>query len=143
MLLTILALTTLSLGASFLPAVRRLKMSYPAGQFLILVFCVSVGALADLKILLNAAPTMFLFVAFSLFGLFLLHIFLARIAEIDGDTVLITSTSAICSPPFVGLTAAAINNRDLIAPGITTGLLGFAAGNYLGVLTARILGTRF
>jgi len=143
MLLTILALTTLSLGASFIPAVRRLKMSYPAGQFLILVFCVSVGALADLKILLNAAPTLFLFVAFSLFGSFLLHILLARIAGIDGDTVLITSTSAICSPPFVGLTAAAINNRELIAPGITTGLLGFAAGNYLGVLTAQILGSRF
>ena len=141
MVLTILTLTTLSLGASFIPVVRRQKMSYPVGQFLILVFCVSVGALADLKILFNAAPTMFLFVGFSLFGSFLLHIFLARLAGIDGDTVLITSTSAICSPPFVGLTAAAINNRDLIAPGITTGILGYAMGNYLGVLTAQILGS--
>lgn len=62
MVLTILTLTTLSLGASFIPVVRRQKRSYPVGQFLILVFCVSVGALADLKILLNAAPTLFLFV---------------------------------------------------------------------------------
>ncbi len=140
MVLTILALTTLSLVASFLPPVRRQKMSYPVGQFLILVFCVSVGALADLKILLNAAPSLFLFVGFSLVGSFLLHILLARMAGIDVDTVLVTSTSAICSPPFVGLTAAAIKNRDLIAPGITTGILGHAVGNYLGVLVAQILG---
>ena len=137
MVLTILALTTLALAASFVPVVRRQKMSYPAGQYLILVFCVSVGALADLKILLEAAPSLFLFVGFSLFGSFLLHILLARLVGVDGDTVLVTSTSAICSPPFVPLTAAAIGNRDLIAPGITTGILGHAVGNYLGVLVAQ------
>ncbi len=140
MVLTILALTTLALAASFIPFVRRQKMSYPVGQYLILVFCLSVGALADLKILLNAAPSLFLFVGFSLFGSFLLHILLARILKIDVDTVLVTSTAAICSPPFVPLTAAAIGNRDLIAPGITTGILGHAAGNYLGVLVAQALG---
>ena len=143
MVLTILALTTLALAASFLPLVRRRKMSYPTGQFLILVFCVSVGALADLKILLQAAPSLFLFVGFSLFGSFLLHVLLARLAKIDGDTLLVTSTSAICSPPFVPLTAAAIGNRHLIAPGITTGILGHAAGNYLGVLMAQVLGSYF
>ena len=47
-----------------------MKMSYPLGQFLILVFCVSVGALADLKVLVQAAPSLFLFVAFCLFGSF-------------------------------------------------------------------------
>ena len=139
MVLTILALTTLALAASFIPFVQKQKMSYPLGQYLILVFCVSVGALADLKILLEAAPSLFLFVGFSLFGSFLLHIILARLAKIDTDTVLITSTSAICSPPFVPLTAAAINNRDLIAPGITTGILGHAFGTYLGILMAQLL----
>ena len=135
--LTILTLTTLSLAASFIPVVRRQRMSYPVGQFLILVFCVSVGALADLKILVEAAPSLFLFVGFCLFGSFLVHVVLARLAGIDGDTVLVTSTAAICSPPFVGLTAAAIGNRDLIAPGITVGILGHAFGNYLGVLVAQ------
>ena len=139
MLFTILALTTLSLAVSFIPAVRNMKMSYPLGQFLILVFCVSVGALADLKVLVQAAPSLFLFVAFCLFGSFLLHVIVSRMAGIDADTVLITSTAAICSPPFVPLTAAAIGNRDLIAPGITTGILGYALGNYLGVFVARML----
>ena len=64
---------------------------------------------------------------------------MSRLAGIDADTVLITSTAAICSPPFVPLTAAAIGNRDLIAPGITTGILGYALGNYLGVFVARML----
>jgi uncharacterized membrane protein len=143
MVLTILALTTLSLAASFIPGVRRQQLSYPVGQFLILVFCVSVGALADLKILLQAAPSLFLFVGFCLFGSFLLHILLARIFGVDTDTLLVTSTSAICSPPFVGLTAAAIGNREMVAPGITTGILGHAVGNYLGVAAAGALGALF
>ncbi|MDF1566428.1 MAG: DUF819 family protein [Spirochaetaceae bacterium] len=143
MVLTILTLTTLSLAASFIPGVRQQQLSYPVGQFLILVFCVSVGALADLKILLQAAPSLFLFVGFCLFGSFLLHILLARVFRVDTDTLLVTSTSAICSPPFVGLTAAAIGNRDMVAPGITTGILGHAVGNYLGVAAAGALGALF
>ena len=135
----ILALTTVGLASSFIPAVRRQPMTYPLGQFVILVFCVAVGALGDLSILLKAAPGLFGYVAMVLFGSFLVHVLLCRLAGVDVDTLLVTSTSAICSPPFVGITASAVGNRDLIVPGITTGILGYAGGTYLGVLMAKLL----
>jgi len=58
---------------------------------------------------------------------------------VDRDTMMISSTAAICSPPFVGMVAGALGNRALIAPGIAAGILGYAMGNYLGVMASRLL----
>jgi uncharacterized membrane protein len=54
--------------------------------------------------------------------------------------MMISSTAAICSPPFVGVTAMAIKRPSLIAPGITAGLMGYALGNYLGILVFKLFG---
>ncbi len=134
----ILALTTLSLLLAVHPRVRRLKGTYTLGQFAIYVFCVAVGAMGNLNRILGAAPSILAYVAVVLLGSFLLHALLCRVAGIDADTMLIASTAAVCSPPFVGITAGALDREDLIAPGMAAGLLGYAAGNYLGVLTARL-----
>jgi uncharacterized membrane protein len=79
------------------------------------------------------------FVAMAVLGSFALHILYCRLLKIDVDTMLVTSTSAIMSPPFVGLTAVALGNREIVMAGITTGLIGYAAGNYLGILVAQVL----
>jgi len=55
------------------------------------------------------------------------------------EEIMISSTAAICSPPFVGLVAGALGDKKIIAPGITAGIVGYAVGNYLGVLVARVL----
>jgi len=34
--------------------------------------------------------------------------------------------------------ASAMNNRKLLVPGITIGIIGFAVGNYLGILAERV-----
>ncbi len=44
-----------------------------------------------------------------------------------------TSTALVCSPPFVPMIANAIKNKNVILPGITVGIIGYAIGNYLGV----------
>jgi uncharacterized membrane protein len=43
------------------------------------------------------------------------------------------------SPPFVPMIAAAMGNRDAMVTGLTIGLVGYAVGNYLGVLLAQFL----
>jgi len=137
-MVVILVITTLSLGASFIPRIRNTKMTFQAGEYIILIFCLAVGAMGNFRELLHSAPRIFLFVALALFGSVLVHLLLCRIFRIDVDTMLITSTSAICSPPFVGVVAVSLNNRSLILPGITTGIIGYAAGNYLGILLAQL-----
>lgn len=138
-IVVILALTTLSIGASLLHSVKRLRAAFKLGEYIILVFCVVVGSMANVGEMLAASPAILGFVAFAVFGSFGLHLLLCRLFHVDVDTMLVTSTAAICSPPFVGLVAIAIDNRRLIAAGITTGIAGYAIGNYLGVAISLAL----
>ena len=62
-----------------------------------------------------------------------LHCLLCRLAGVDGDTFMVTSVAAVGSPPFVPLMARALNNPAAILPGMTTGVIGYALGSYLGI----------
>ncbi|MGM0675333.1 MAG: DUF819 family protein [Spirochaetota bacterium] len=135
----ILLLTTGAIAASFHPRVRRLETSFSLGEYVVLVFCAVVGSMADVGRIMSASPTILLFVSFTVLLSLLLHLALARIFRIDVDTMIVTSTAAICSPPFVGMVAVSIGNKAIIAAGITAGILGYAIGNYLGVFTGLLL----
>lgn len=62
-------------------------------------------------------------------------------ARVDRDTANITSVAGIFGPPFVPPVAKALGNREIIVSGITTGILGLALGNYLGMGMAWLLRT--
>ena len=47
--------------------------------------------------------------------------------------MIVTSISAICSPPFVPVAANALKNQAVLVSGLATGIIGYAAGNYLGI----------
>ncbi len=138
-IVVIVSLTTLAIGASFIPQVRHMPTSFKIGEFIILVFSLVVGSMADLQRMLVASPAILLFVAFAVFVSLSLHLLLCKVFGVDVDTMLITSVSAICSPPFVGMVAISLRNRQVIAAGITTGIIGYAIGNYLGIFTALML----
>lgn len=55
-LVTILLITTLSVAASCAERLRRIRHTFTLGQLFILVFCLSVGMLADLKTLAGTSP---------------------------------------------------------------------------------------
>ena len=46
---------------------------------------------------------------------------------------MVTSVAAVGSPPFVPMMARALNNPGAILPGMTTGVIGYALGSYLGI----------
>ena len=135
----IVSLTTLAIGASFIPQVRHMPTSFKIGEYIILIFSLVVGSMADLQRMLVASPAILLFVAFAVFVSLGLHLLLSKLFRVDVDTMLVTSVSAICSPPFVGMVAISLKNRRVIAAGITTGIIGYAVGNYLGIFTALML----
>ncbi|MFW5688791.1 MAG: hypothetical protein ACOC1U_04385 [Spirochaetota bacterium] len=55
------------------------------------------------------------------------------------DTMIITSTAAVCSPPIVGMVGIAVRNRAIISAGIVVGIIGYAVGNYLGIFIALVV----
>ena len=111
-MIAILLITSLALLATCVPAVRKIPYTFQAGEYFILVFCLAVGSLADVARVLATAPQVMAYVALAVFGSLALHILYCRLLKIDVDTMLVTSTSAIMSPPFVGLTAVALGNRE-------------------------------
>lgn len=142
MIVLILTLTTLSIAASFLPAVRNWEKSYDAGMYLVLVFSLVVASMVDVRALdFSSGIWLLAYIAFVIFGSLLLQVLLGRLFRVDADTAVITSVAMINSPLFVPMIAESMKNRRIIFSGITIGIIGYAVGNYLGVLVAQILGS--
>ena len=141
MTVLILSLTTLGIAASFWKPLKKRKHGYDIGMYFIYVFSVVVASMADLRNL-NAGGSLRLlgWLTFVIFGSLLLELLLAKLLRIDADTMTVSSVAYICSPPFVPMMAAAMKNRSVLAGGLAVGVVGYAAGNYLGFLMAQLLG---
>lgn len=135
----ILLITTFGIAASFIPKIKNIKKTFQTGMYFILIFSLVVSSMADIRKLVNISFDLFWYVGLAMFGSHLLHAFLARFFKIDADTVIISGSALICSPPFVPVVAGALKNRDVILTGLIVGIVGYAVGNYLGVLIAYTL----
>ena len=76
----------------------------------------------------------------AVFGSLLLQVLFARMFRIEADMMVIASVTYINSPPFVPMMAAAMKNKNVLVPGLSIGILGYAVGNYLGFLMSQLLG---
>jgi uncharacterized membrane protein len=137
--LVILLITTLGIGASFFRSVRALPMTFSTANYMLLVFALAMGSMADFRELIEASSALFWFCGFVVFGSILVHYLLAILFRVDRDTLMISSTAAIFGPAFIGPVANAIGNKEIIPIGIALGLIGYAIGNYLGLGLAYIL----
>ena len=135
----ILAISTLAIMASTFKRVRKIKRTFEAGTYLILVFSIAVASQVTTSTIGNINPSIFLFITIATLGSLLMHVLLSALFRIDTDTTLASSISLICSPPFVPVVAGAVKNKAIIGPGIAVGLFGYAVGTYVGFLLARLL----
>ena len=143
MVVAILSIATLGVLCSFIPAVRRIEMSFQLGQYIILIFCLAVSSMADISKMIETAPVLMGFVFIAVFLAAAIHVLFAAVFKIDADTMIITSIAAIFSPPFVPMVAAALKNRLVLFTGIITGIVGWVIGTYLGISYAYILKNLF
>lgn len=138
-IIIILTVTTIGIALSFVKKIESRPGSYELGEYFLLVFCLALGSLADLSEVVSSASSVLSFTAFVMFGSIILHVLLSSIFRLDRDTVIITSVAGIYGPAFVGPIAKVLNNRSVILAGMTTGLIGYAIGNYLGIGVAMLL----
>jgi uncharacterized membrane protein len=135
----ILLITTFGIAASFIPKIKKIKKTFQLGMYLILIFSITVASMADVSKLANISFSLFYYVGLAMFGSHLLHIIIAKFFKIDADTVLISGSALICSPPFVPVVAGALKNKEIILTGLVVGIAGYAIGNFLGISVAYIL----
>ena len=140
MTVLILSLTTLGIAASFWTPLKERKGGYDIGMYCIYVFSVVVASMADLRSLsVGGSLNLLFYLSFVIFFSLTLQVLMAKLLKVDADTMTVSSVAYICSPPFVPMMAAAMKNRSVLAGGLAVGVVGYAAGNYLGFLMSRLL----
>ncbi len=139
----ILSITTLGIVCSFNKKVQNINKTFQLGMVIIYIFCFVVASMAKFDMIININIPVMLFIIFAIFGSMLIHALLCKIFKIDTDTFIITSASAICSPPFVPVVAAGLKNKEIILSGLTTGIIGYTIGNYLAISFAYLIKTFF
>ncbi len=136
----ILTITTLGLLASLFKPLNKLKLSFPLGMYFIIVFCLALSSMANLRSMFQIEfLELFLYVFLVVFGSMFIHVSLARLFKIDTDTTIITITALTYSPPFVPAVAGALKNKEIIIGGLAVGILGYAFGTYLGIFIGSVL----
>lgn len=135
----ILGITTLALIFSFNKKIRHFEGSQEWGQYFLMVFCVAVGSLANISQLVSGSSWYFLFTGLIMFGSILLHFLCCFFLKIDRDTAIITSMAGIFGPAFVAPMSQVLKNKTILVSGVTTGLMGIAVGNFIGVAVAYLI----
>ncbi len=131
--LVMLMITLLGVVGSFYSKIRNFKTSEAYGNFFITVFCFSMGLVLDVRLIFQHIDTLF-FVTFGLVFISLgLQVILSRIFKINAEVMMICAVACVMSPAFVPMFVKHFHNDELLLPGITTGLAGFAVGNLLGL----------
>ncbi|MFA7116380.1 MAG: DUF819 family protein [Bacteroidales bacterium] len=140
MVIIMLSLTSFAIAASFITYIQKAKKTYDIGMYLVLIFSVVVASMVNIReINFSAGLWLLAYIAFAIFGSLIIQIILARIFKIDADSTIITSVALVNSPLFVPLIADAMKNRQAVIIGVTVGIIGYAAGNYLGFIIAAVL----
>lgn len=133
-------ITGISIILSFFKFIaRRSTSSFKLGEYLLLVFALSLSIQGKWSDITRGSNLLFIITAASMYGSISIHLILSRLFRIDRDTFLISSTAAIYGPPFVTQIATLIKNKYLLMPGILAGLLGYAIGNYVGLSVYYLL----
>ena len=138
-----LSISFMAILASLDKRVRALPHTFDAGVYLILVFSVAVASSVGEDMFNNLDFDFFLFVLFVTLGPFVMHILLNFLLRVDADTTLVSSIALVTSPAFVPVMAGTLKNREVVGPGITVGLIGYAVGTYLGYLVYLLLQSLF
>ena len=141
MMFFILAITTISIAVSFWKPVHKYEYGYDMGMYFIYIFSLVVASMADVRALdFTGALWIVGFLFFMEVISLSLQLLSAKFFKVDADTAVIASVTYINSPPFVPMIAASMRNSRVLMPGLSIGIIGYAVGNYLGVLICSLLG---
>lgn len=139
MLVVILSITSLGILASFIPQINNIPKTFELGMYFIIVFSFVVASMADISKLINISSALLAYITFVYCGALIAHALLCKLFRVDADTLMVTSTALLCSPPFVPMVAGALKNKEVVMGGLAVGIMGYAVGNYLGTILAALL----
>ena len=115
------------------------KQSSAIGNYLLMIFCISIGAQLDLQILSQIPLYIFGLVLSVLLGSIILHVFLAKVFKVERDIFLFSHVAGIFGPVFIPPIANVLARSDLLISGLGLAILGNILGNFVGMFVFKIL----
>lgn len=132
----ILWLTTLALAAGHLTPLSRIDGALQLGNYALHLFFAVIGVYSVLGQILEVGLPI-LFFTLLVVGVHGLVVYGGgRLAGLDLGTLSVASQAAVGGPSTALAIAVSRKWPALLLPGIAVGLLGYAAGNYLGLAVA-------
>ncbi len=129
---TVLWLTTLALAVAHVPRFSRMDGAMQLGNFALHLFFAVIGIYSVIGQILTVGVSVFFF-TLVVVGIHGLVVFGGgRLLNMDVGTLSVASQAAVGGPSSALAVAVSRRWRALILPGVTVGLIGYAAGNYLG-----------
>ena len=137
LMITILAL----LVANFMkPLVKRFNSEFEVGTFFMYMFFVTIGAGADVATIAGVALPYVLLICLAVAMFFVLILVVGRVLRLDLAELMVAANACILGPATAAALAAGQGWKDLVTPGMLTGILGYSVGTFIGVAVTKLLG---
>jgi uncharacterized membrane protein len=136
LIITVLALVT----ANFLkPLVCHFNSEFEVGTFFMYIFFITIGAGADLATIAGVALPYVILICAAVAIFFVLILILGKLLKLDLAELMIAANACILGPATAAALAAGQGWRDLVTPGMLTGILGYSIGTFIGVAITKLL----
>ena len=127
------------LGVAQVPFVRRLSGAPMLGNYVLHLFLATIGAQSIFAEIMRVGPAVFYF-TLVVVGVHGLVVFGAgRMLGLSLPTLVVASQANVGGPASAMALATAKGYADRVLPGVAVGLLGYAVGNYTGLLVAGVV----
>jgi len=136
---SVLFLTTISLALAQVPAVKALHGPGVIGNYLVLIFLASNGAMSVLANIVVIGPPIVYFAAMTVGIHGAITFGVGPLLGLDLKTLAVASQANVGGPASAMALATARGFSDQLLPGVAVGLLGYAAGNYAGFAVATLM----
>ncbi|MEM7662116.1 MAG: DUF819 family protein [Pseudomonadota bacterium] len=115
------------------PLMSRISGEDAIALGLMYIFFAMIGAGVDIGAMLREAPSLFLFVATILIVHTIVLLGVGKLLKLNYAELIVASIACIMGPPVAAAIAVLFGWRGLVVPGVMTGVLGYAVGNFIGV----------
>ncbi len=129
----IITAIVVAIATIFPKKLGSIKGADAIGTFLMQVFFATIGASANILIVLKVGPLLFVFAALILLIHLLFILIMGKIFKLDLAEIVIASNANMGGPTTAAAMAVARKWEALVIPAILCGTLGYAVATFIGV----------